>query len=422
MKRKTILIGIVIALLFPSGNIYAQTNVETRRATSLPECIEIALQNNLTLKSGRIAIERAKELQGTAFNMDKTGFSMSQDPTAGGSPDNSLSVSQSFAFPTVYTTRHGLLKAETNLEKARLEVSVNELVKEITGAYYQLLHAKENIKILREQDRIYQQFVFLASTKFNSGETNRLEVMQAERLYNENKMEMQKAGKELQNIQLTLQQWLNTGELIEPQEDSLPVMVFNSPLHSLDISQTPSNRIYESRLKVSEKNLSLQRQEFLPDFNFSLRNQFLLKGFNPYSIERERFEPGNFMGFEVGISLPLFFGEQRAKTRAAQKEVEMLRTEKEQVLSSLQKEYKAGINAYENAKANVDYYINTGNKQAEEMARISQLAYEKGEIGYVEYIQNLKTVIEIHWQYANAVNELNQVIIKLNAFELRITN
>ncbi|GHT40762.1 transporter [Bacteroidia bacterium] len=412
--KKIIITGIVICALSPFG-LRAQT------VKSLDECIRLAMDNNLTLKSGRMAIERAKELQATAFNIDKTGFSMSQDPTAGGSPDNSLSVSQSFAFPTVYTTRHRLLKAETNLEKARLEVLVNELVKEITGAYYQLLHAKENIKILQEQDRIYQQFVFLASAKYHAGETNRLEVMQAERLYNENKMEMQKAGKELQNIQLTLQQWLNTNEIIEPQEDSLPVMAF-SPLHPLDISQTPSNRIYENQLKVSEKNLSLQRQEFLPEFNFALRSQFLLKGFNPYSIERERFEPGNFMGFEVGISLPLFFGEQRAKTRAAQKEVEMLRTEQENALSSLQKEYQTGINAYENAKASVDYYINTGNKQAEEMAIISQLAYEKGEIGYVEYIQNLKTVIEIHLQYANAVNELNRSIIRLNFFELQNKN
>jgi cobalt-zinc-cadmium resistance protein CzcA len=410
MKKKNI---ILLAFCCLSLGLSAQT------VKSLDECIRLAMDNNLTLKSGRMAIERAKELQGTAFNMDKTGFSMSQDPTAGGSPDNSLSVSQSFAFPSVYTTRHGLLKAETNLEKARLEVSVNELVKEITGAYYQLLHAKENIQIAQEQDKIYKQFVFLASAKFKAGETNRLEVMQAERLYNENKMEIQKAGKDFQNIQLTLQQWLNTNEPVEPQEDSLPVMAFSSPLQPLDISQTPFNRIYENRLKVSEKNLSLQRQEFLPDFNFSLRSQFLLKGFNPYSIARERFEPGNFMGFEVGISLPLFFGEQRAKTRAAQKEVEMLRTEQENALSSLQKEYQAAINACENAKASVDYYIHTGNKQAEEMARISQLSYEKGEIGYVEYIQNLKTVAEIHLQYANAVNELNQAIIRLNFFELK---
>ena len=107
------------------------------------------MEKNLTMKSGRISIERAKDLQGTAFNIEKTGFSLSQDPTSGGSPDNSISLSQSFDFPTVYTTRSKLLKAETNLERSNLEVTRNELVKEITGTYYQLLYAKENIKILQ---------------------------------------------------------------------------------------------------------------------------------------------------------------------------------------------------------------------------------------------------------------------------------
>jgi cobalt-zinc-cadmium resistance protein CzcA len=74
-------------------------------AQSLPECIDLALQNNLLLKSDRLSVEKAKDMQGTAFNIGKTNFAMSQDPTAGGSPDNSLSVSQSFEFPTVYYTR-----------------------------------------------------------------------------------------------------------------------------------------------------------------------------------------------------------------------------------------------------------------------------------------------------------------------------
>ena len=122
---------------------------------SLEECIQSAIDNNLTMKSGRISIERAKDLQGTAFNIDKTSFSLSQDPTSGGSPDNSISLSQSFEFPTVYGSRRGLLKAETNLERSNLDVTRNELVKEISATYYQLLYAKENIKILQEQDSIY---------------------------------------------------------------------------------------------------------------------------------------------------------------------------------------------------------------------------------------------------------------------------
>lgn len=406
--RISILTFLVILLAVPSG-VSAQESVNT-----LDECIRLAMDNNLTMKSGRISIERAKDLQGTAFNIEKTGFSLSQDPTSGGSPDNSISLSQSFDFPTVYTTRSKLLKAETNLERSNLEVTRNELVKEITATYYQLLYAKENIKILQEQDSIYSKFLFLASTKFKAGETSRLEQMNAERLYNENKIELQKAEKDYQNVQLILQRWMNTEVSVNPLETELPVMTASYPFNNFSAEQTPMGRVLQSQKEVSEKNLSVVKQGYLPSFNFALKNQFLIKGFNPYDVERERFNKGNFMGFEVGVSVPLFFGEQRAKTKAAKREVEMVRIQQEEVIQAMQKQYQTYINDFYKAKNSLDYYTSQGITQADDITRISQISYEKGEIGYVEYIQNLKTAVEIHLQRTNAVNDYNQTIIMLN--------
>lgn len=411
MKTKiniSILALLVILLTVPSG-VSAQGSVST-----LDECIRLAMENNLTMKSGRISIERAKDLQGTAFNIEKTSFSLSQDPTSGGSPDNSISLSQDFDFPTVYTTRGKLLKAETNLERSNLEVTRNELVKEITAAYYQLLYAKENIKILQDQDSIYSKFLFLASTKFRAGETSRLEQMNAERLYNENKIELQKAEKDYQNIQLTLQRWMNAEVSVSPLESEQPVMEANYPFNSFSAEQTPMGRVLQNQKEVSEKNLNMVKQGYLPSFSFALKNQFLIKGFNPYDVERERFDKGNFMGFEVGISIPLFFGEQKAKTKAAKKEVEMARVQQEEVVQAMQKQYQMYINDYLKAKNSLDYYTSQGITQADDITRISQISYEKGEIGYLEYIQNLKTAVEIHLQRANAVNDYNQTIIMLN--------
>lgn len=381
---------------------------------SLDECIRSAMDNNLTLKSGRIAIEKAKDLQGTAINIGKTNFSISQDPVSGGSPDNSLSVSQSFEFPTVYATRLGLLKAETDLEKSRFEVSANELVKEVSSAYYLLLYAKENLHILQEQDSLYNRFLHIASAKFQSGETNRLEMINAERLAGENKIELQKAATDVRNIQLLFQKWLNTDVTIEPRENGLPVADFIFPAGGLDISQTPLHRVYENQLKVNTRDLSLQKQQLLPEFGFLLRNQLLLRGFNPYNMERERFDKGNFMGFEAGVSIPLFFGEQRAKIKAAKREMQLTQVQRENEMLYLQKEYQTVLNEYYKAKTSLDYYMETGNRQADEIKRLSQLSYEKGEIGYVEYIQNLKTAVEIRMQHANAVNTYNQTVILLN--------
>lgn len=411
MKTKITISAIVIMAMLVAlpPTLFGQNNTKP-----LEECIATAIDNNLTMKSGRISIQRAKDLQGTAFNIDKTNFAISQDPTSGGSPDNSIFVGQSFDFPTIYGSRRGLLKAETNLERSNLEVTRNELVKEITSIYYQLLYAKENIKILQEQENIYAKFLFLANAKLKSGETSRLEQMNAERLYDENKIALQKAEKSYENIQLTLQRWMNTEDYVEPVETALSAMETVFAVNGFKPEQTPLGELYANRMVVSEKNLNVIKQGYLPSFNFVLKNQFLIKGFNPYNIQRERFDKGNFMGFEVGIGVPLFFGQQRAKTKAAKREVEMAKVQQEEVMLALRKNYQTYLNEYAKAKNALDYYSLGGSKQADDITRISQISYEKGEIDYVEYIQNLKTVVEINLQYASAINDYNQTIIMLN--------
>lgn len=80
----------------------------------------------------------------------------------------------------------------------------------------------------------------------------------------------------------------------------------------------------------------------------------------------------------------------------------------------MNKEYHDGLNELFRAQKVLDYYIALGNGQAERMSRLSQASYENGEIGYVEYIQNQQTVLDVQLRYADAVNDYNQAIITLN--------
>ena len=52
----------------------------------------------------------------------------------------------------------------------------------------------------------------------------------------------------------------------------------------------------------------------------------------------------------------------------------------------MDKEYRDGLNKLFRAKKVLDYYTAQGNGQGERMSRLSQMSYENGEIGYVEYI------------------------------------
>ena len=57
-----------------------------KKAMTLQECIDMALNNNLDMKAGTVTVGKARDLQDTAFDMEKTSVTLSQDPTSGAVP------------------------------------------------------------------------------------------------------------------------------------------------------------------------------------------------------------------------------------------------------------------------------------------------------------------------------------------------
>lgn len=381
---------------------------------SLADCLKEARENNLTLQSGKIAIARARDLQATAFDLDKTNISLGQTPTTGGGTENALTFSQSFEFPTIYGTRRSKLKAETQLEEAKYELDCNELEREVSSAYCTLRYAVERKRLLAVQDTIYKRFLSIAEARHAAGEASGLERMNAHRLYEGNRMEMEEAEKTLANTQLQLAHWLNTDQRIMPAEQLFAAMDdtqdYMPPFNPQDV---PAVAVATQANLVAEKNLRLARQAFLPDISAGISTQMLIKGFNPYNVDRSRFEEGNFMGFDIGISVPLFWGAKSARVKAAKKEMEQSRLLMEQETKNAETDYGMARNEFLRAKQKLGYYHDHGNGDAEETFRLAQLEYENGDIIYVEYMQNLQAALSLRMDYATAINDYNQALIKL---------
>ena len=150
-----------ITLLCMAIGIHAQTKV-----MNLQQCIDMALANSYQVKAAAKGVEKAKNLIGTAWNVDKTEISLSQDPSSGGSTDNALSVSQSIEFPTVYIARRAQLKAELRAEDSKMEVVKANLVYQVKSIYYQMkyLRLKQYISFLFCFLKFHLQSLFVLSS------------------------------------------------------------------------------------------------------------------------------------------------------------------------------------------------------------------------------------------------------------------
>lgn len=393
---KSTVLPIVILLitisLFSAENVNAQSKLK-----SLQECIDMALTENLQILSADLGIKQAKALQGTAFNPEKTGVEFAQDPIMPGLIDRKIGITQTFEFPTVYTSQSKMLKQETILAEKSKNITQNEIVREVSETYYDMLHALQTVNLLQQQDSIYADFLHKATARYNTGESSQLEKMNAESKYQENRLQLNQAISNLANRQLEMQKLLNTGESILPQERDLQKI---PDIVSLDIESVTTNPLighYDQQLNVNTAQVNVEKNKLLPDI------------FGGYY-----FTDSKTPSFQVGISVPLFFGAQRSKIKAANIRSMQISTEKQQAMQSLQNIYALQYNEYLKAKESLTYYETTGVTQANDMVRVANASYQIGEIGYMEYIQNMQTAINIKLQYADAMNRFNQTIILLN--------
>ena len=392
---------------------WASPAQEAASKLTLNECIDIALANNLTYKSAKVSVSQSRLMEGTSFDIPQTMVSLVQTATDGGGPDNGLKFSQEFDFPTVYAAKHKYLKSETELEKKKADQTRNDIIGEVCSLYYSLIYSKEVYATVMEQDSLYERFCQIAQARYDAGEVSRLEWLNARRLKNENKLELEKALLEYSALLLRFQTALNVNYTVEPIENSLSLIEGYIPKDSVNFISTPEGIVADGRLKVAKRNQSLAKQSFMPTLSIGATSQLLIKGFNPYHIDRPRFENGDFIGFEVGIGVPLFFGSQRAKTRAAGKAIEAEELRMAEYKNRLMSEYQILNDDYRTALNAVEYYRNTGMPEAQEIARLSLVSYELGEVGYEEHARNLENALAVKKAYLEAHEKYNQTIIKL---------
>ena len=416
MKRKKILVStlaLAMILLKPGVALAGIHDVAVSGTPmSLQQCFDMAVKQNLTVKAGEKAVEKAKIKEGTAWDMDKTEIAFSQNPATGGDTDNGFTFSQSMDFPTVYSARRGQLKAETKAEKSRLAVINQQLKADIAVAYYTMLYQMRRLDILQQQDSILKRYSDVAEKRYKAGEARQLEFLAAERLHNENRLEMESVKSEVENRQLQLMTLLNSSEPIVPAEKTLRAIAADAK-GCYNYLQTADAQYQQDKLKALDKEIKCAKAGYAPSLSLALRTQCVIADWNPYNVDRSRFKDGNFFGFEIGVGVPLFYGATKAKVKAAKMDREAAELEMQQEQQNRERDYKMALNRVNTMQKRLQFYEESYDAQAKEISRLSALEYENGEISYVEYANAIQEGMDVLMKHADVVNEYNQAVIEL---------
>lgn len=412
-KMKTTTVTTLVLFFITAGSLFTNKSYAQTKPVTLEAALNAALQNNLQLKSASLSVQQKTAMQRTAFDVPRTEITMQQDAADGGSQGNSVGIVQPFALPVVYKNQSKLLHQQTLLAEKESNIAIFNITRQVRLAYINFQFSYERIRLLNSLDSIYKKFKERAELRQQVGETSNLEKYAAQNKFYEIQLMIKQAKIDVQSNELILQQLLNTRESLQPVDTTLVKIPLDFTFDT-SLSGHPQTAFYQQQINVANAELQLEKSKRLPDFNVGYYHQFLIKGFNPAKINREYTPYTRIGGFQVGATIPLFFGAQRAKINAAKINTQLMQSQAQAAKTGLQTQYFTQYNEYLKQKEGLDYYETIGLKQADEIIRISQISYKLGEIGYVEYIQNLTMAFDTRLKYLEALNLYNQVIIELN--------
>lgn len=397
--KKTKITTVLFLFMFAAMPVYSQN-------ITLEEAIDTALKNNYEVKDKNlIALYHQKQqqtyLELPAINITGEFGQVNYDGT-----DQKIGVSQSFSFPTVYSSRKKVLYEYWNASKLSQQLTEREVKKVVTENFYHLLVLREREILLTKNHRLYTAFAEKALLRFEKGASNLMEKASAELQLEKVLQQLQQLRKEIEVSEIHLQLLLNTEERYKPAAQN-PVMDAEWIQIAPSTADHLTTQWFQQQIQIAEAELKWEKSKKMPGLSFGYYNQTFRE------LNNSRFH-----SFEVGIAIPLFNKSVNAHINAAKAKIALAENQKSFQEAQLDAQYQKAIVEYGVQLDIYKRYEKIQLPRATVIAETSLKQFETGEINYLEWVLLNNQAIEIQSGFIDALEELNQSIITLQYLTL----
>jgi cobalt-zinc-cadmium resistance protein CzcA len=395
---------LVFVFFLASYPLFSQQNV-----LSVEQAIDQALKNNITITNSQLELESQRQLKGTSFNLPKTDVMLLYGQyNSYIKNDNNITVSQSIPF-SAFGSQGSANRASVQLSELKKAVSENDVIYQVKRVFYQLAFTHSRYELLQQQDSIYEGFLKAASLRYQTGETNLLEETTAEAQRNESRNQLRQIGAEIAGLRTQLRLLLNTDALPETQGE-LSAIPFENAFDTTDYKTNPSLTHMRQQVEVAVKEKKLEAARSAPDLLVGFFSQTLAGGpldeSGTVATTTDR-----FTGFQIGVSLPLWYRPHRARVRAADLDTKVAENNFRYHEQSLKAQIVQAAEQVNIHNKSLEYYRTSGLLNADRILKQSQLAFREGEIDYAEYLLGIRNAISIREGYLKTLHDYNQAVI-----------
>lgn len=381
----------------------------------LNEAIEIALKNNLDLKSAQLEINIAKNNIKSANRLQNPSFDAFYFMGgAGKSEPKQLGISQDIEIAK-RSARKNLAKSNLKLAEKNIGYTKFDLKMDVREAYINLVAAKSILHTLEQQKQLQEELLEIAKKRATAKKVPEVDVLQAEIALNQMITQVNSARVNVKTALSAFNKIINdpnnitydSMDKIFSEENNFDEMLtpppdFEFPEFSEIVNKALENRydiqISKQQIDVAEKNLTVVVRQRIPDIS--------IVGGYAYQVGSQT-DSGNFnSGAYAGASLvniPLFYNYspeiQNATLKLKQAEINFDSTKNKAI-----KDVSAAYEKFLTAVENLNYFEKKIVKDSEELIEISKESYEQGKSDITSLIvmkQSYRSII-VGYTYALA--------------------
>jgi cobalt-zinc-cadmium resistance protein CzcA len=406
--------ALIILFLFGITSIFNNTAGQQTRKINLHDAIQTALDSNLSVRSAAFSIDVRKALKGEALDIPKTAIDGQLGQFNSYTNDNSFTVSQSFAFPTVYLNRFRLANANIKSSELQLKMSQLEIAIQVKQVYWHSVFLAAKQKLLAYQDSLFSGFLRAAELRAKAGETNRLEMITARSQCLEIKNQLYQVTADIGIYSRKLMILLNSKTLTKPFDDELRRIDFSLANDSGTVWMNPSLGFMQHKAEVSQIEKKLEVSKLMPDINVGYFSQTIIGNQDIDGVARNFGQGFRFTGFQAGISIPLWFPPYASRAKAAKINETIARNDAEYFNRSIDGNFRTLLDEFNKYSATVDYYEKQAVPEADIIIDQATTSYKAGALDYLEYVLTLNRALAIRQNYLDALNNFNQTIISID--------
>ena len=379
---------------------------------TMDKAVELALENNLDLKSKRKQAEEmeqnikiANALKNPQF---QSNFLMGK-VTRGNSSQFGLAV-------PIEISKRGIRKkiAQKDLDIIQKEIKAKELdLKiEVMRNYFYILYAKSVVKILQDREKLFKEMQSIAEQHPKNSSNYKLDVLHSQMKYQKQVVFLNRAKANLLSAQFELNNSLNIKDskiLYDTVEPSL----FANNLSILDLNLMPYQEIeatamkYSYYLSIAQDNIQRSEQEVTNEKHKRIPDITVGGGY-AYQTAHQTGSgalPGAYVGVNADIPLFYFYTPEVNRAKIV---LERSKIDKDSFENHLKYALKEDYNKFKYAKINVAYYQDIL-KKSNTILEEHKKRYQKGQSSLLNLLQvenmhqeTLRDYIDVVQRYYDA--------------------